>query len=105
MTLSVRDAWLVLGRRPGQVKADIQAHESEREGVDAQLEVAKSLAKKLMALHHPDRNPGDARAAERFRLVQDALQAVEDGTRAFREAAEKKVGARDKAVFIEVEGA
>jgi hypothetical protein len=102
LTISVRDAWLVLGRRPGQVKADILSHGNERKGVEAQLEVAKSLAKKLMALHHPDRNPGDQKAAERFKLVQEALQAIEEGTRNF-ETREKKVQDRD--VFIEVRGA
>jgi len=100
--LPLRDAWLVLGRTPGQVRDAIRAFADQAEGVRAQLVVARALAKKLLGLHHPDRNPGDEGAKERFKLVQEALESVEAGTEEFRPEVRRT---RDGDVFIEVEGA
>ncbi len=105
MSLSVRDAWLVLGRRPKSVADFIRSSPDRVAAAEELLGVARGLARRLMGFHHPDRNQGDEGAADRFALVKEALSAVEDGTADFREQAERKASPRDGAVFIEVEKA
>lgn len=41
----------------------------------------KSAFKRLAAMHHPDRNPGDASATERFKEVASAYQVLGDAQR------------------------
>ena len=38
--------------------------------LDTPLDVARSKYKKLALLHHPDRNPGDSAATQRFQQVR-----------------------------------
>ncbi len=103
MTLSLRDAWLVLGREPKRVAAAIKARADRVAAADELLESARRLARRLLGLHHPDRNPGDPEARERFDLVQEALSVVEAGTEDFRRQPEARPR-KDGAVFIEVDG-
>lgn len=101
--MNLGDAWNILGRDVSDVVAEIRRRpvEERSRAADEQLEAARGLAKKLMALHHPDRNPGDQEAAKRFRRVQDALDVV----RAETESLKERLGQRTegRAVFIEVQ--
>lgn len=103
MTLSLRDAWLVLGREPRRVAEAIKARADRVVAADEMLVSARSLARRLLGLHHPDKNPGDRGAQERFALVQEALSVVEAGTEDFRRETSRERTPRDGAVFIEVE--
>ncbi len=103
MSLSLRDAWLVLGREPRRIAEVIRSRADRVAAAEELLGSARSLARRLLGLHHPDKNPGDREAPERFALVQEALSVVEAGTEEFRSQAEDRVAARDGSVFIEIE--
>jgi len=103
LTLSLRDAWLVLGREPRKVAAFIKARSDRVAAAEELLGSARRLARRLLGLHHPDRNPEDPEARERFDLVREALAVVEAGTEDFRERPEARPR-RDGDVFIEVDG-
>ena len=104
MSLSLRDAWLVLGREPWRVARAVKAAADRVLGAEEELLRAKSLARRLLGLHHPDRNPGDPSAEERFALVKEALAVVEAGTEDLRSQEARRAECRDGAVFIEVDG-
>lgn len=85
--MNISDAWLVLGKDWSSIVRDLSSlpdSASRVQAAETLLENAKKLAKKLMAVHHPDTNPGDAEAAERFRRVKDALTTIEANTEAFK---------------------
>lgn len=103
MSLSLRDAWLVLGRHPRRVAEAIRSRTDRIAAAEELLASARGLARRLLGLHHPDKNPGDPGARERFALVQEALSVVEAGTEDYRLQAEERTSARDGAVFIEVD--
>ncbi len=102
MSLSLRDAWLVLGRHPRRVAEELRSRPDRVAAADDLLSSARALAKRLLGLHHPDRNPDDPGARERFALVQEAISTVETGTEDFRRQEEERAAARDGAVFIEI---
>ncbi len=101
--LSLRDAWLVLGREPRRVAEFIRSKSDRVAAAEELLASARGLARRLLGLHHPDRNPGDDGATERFALVKEALSVVEAGTADFREQGEGRHAARNGAVFIKVD--
>lgn len=105
MSLSLRDAWLVLGREPRRIADAIRSRPDRVAAAEELLGSARALARRLLGLHHPDRNPGDQGARERFELVQAALSAVEEGTEEFRRQSGERSGRRDGSVFIEVDKA
>jgi hypothetical protein len=45
---------------------------------DATLDQAKFSYRKLVLQHHPDRNPGDKQAEERFKRIDSAWKALQD---------------------------
>ena len=59
-----RDHYLVLG--------------VTRQAPDAEI---KASYRKLALLHHPDRNPGDAAAEDRFKEVKEAYETLSDAIR------------------------
>src|SRR5687768_11661972 len=75
----MEDPYLVLGLRPG-----------------ASQERVRRAFKRLAFQHHPDRNPGDAAAAQRFQRIFAAFEAIE-GRRAFGPPA---LGARRRAYRV-----
>ncbi len=48
---------------------------------DADADTIKSAFKKLAAKHHPDTNPGDPKAADRFKEISLAYQVLSDPTK------------------------
>lgn len=103
MSLSLRDAWLVLGREPRRIAEAIRSRPDRVAAAEELLASARALARRLLGLHHPDRNQGDPEARERFELVQEALSAVEEGTEDFRRESGERAERLDGAVFIEVD--
>lgn len=99
MSLSLRDAWLVLGRDPEKVATAVSSSKDQGEAAEAVLLEARKAAKKLMALHHPDRQG----SPESFALARDALAVVEEKTAKFKEMLSRGDGRRGSAVFIEVD--
>lgn len=102
MTLSVREAWCVLGQDPRRVSARIKSAGDRVKGAEKELEAARPLAKRLLGLHHPDRCPGDLVAAERFSLVQEAVRTLEEATAELRTSGDR-ASRREGDVFIEVD--
>ena len=50
---------------------------------DASAEEIKKAYRKLAAQYHPDRNPGDASAEDRFKEVQNAYDTLSDADEGF----------------------
>jgi hypothetical protein len=72
----MEDPYLVLGLRPG-----------------ASQQQVRTAFKRLAFQNHPDRNPGDAAAAERFKRIFAAFEAIE-GKHAFAGTAEPRRAGR-----------
>src|SRR5689334_25288845 len=45
---------------------------------DADLETVKKAYRKLAMQYHPDRNPGDAKAEQRFKEINEAYDVLKD---------------------------
>lgn len=104
--MNVWDAWTTLGRDPAAVMQSIAGAgglEDRAQAAIRELEKARSLSRKLMAAHHPDRNAGDDEAAVRFRRVSNALDCLEKATADFvAKARGGDLGPRKPRDFIEV---
>src|SRR5436309_1718341 len=50
----------------------------------ATVEEIKRAYRKLARQYHPDRNPGDKQAAEKFKEIQDAYQTLNDKSKRAR---------------------
>lgn len=99
--MSLREAWLVLGRDPDAVAERVNSSPDQVEAAERELEGARTAAKKLMGLHHPDRK-GEP---ESYSMVQEAVRTVEVKTAEFRSSAAERERKKGSAVFIKVEGA
>ncbi|MFA5202883.1 MAG: hypothetical protein WC708_00505 [Lentisphaeria bacterium] len=89
--MNLIDAWNVLGTDPESVFNFIRIGKTPGEKVkraEEKLEEARSIAKKLMGTHHPDRNQTDSEAAVRFRRVSEALSVIENSTTEMKQKAE-----------------
>lgn len=87
MPMPLREAWEILGKDPDrimQLLSGLPDIKSRAEAAGKILEKAKKLAKILMAKNHPDVNPGDLGASERFKRIQEALSAIESHTKDFQ---------------------
>jgi hypothetical protein len=85
--MDVARAWEILGTDVNHVlrgTADLPTVSAKLKAVEEACGLANKLARKLLAVDHPDRKPGDAAAARRFREVSDALEAVRSHTESFR---------------------
>jgi uncharacterized protein (DUF342 family) len=85
--MNVSDAWTVLGKDWNSIAETLSSlpdAAARIQATESLLIDAKKLAKKLMAVHHPDKNPGDFDAAARFQRVKDALLTIEDNTESFK---------------------
>ena len=89
--MNLIDAWNVLGTDPESVFNFIKTGRTPGEKVkkaEEKLEEARSIAKKLMGTHHPDRNQTDSEATIRFRRVSEALSIIESSTIEMKQRAE-----------------
>jgi len=78
--VDVREAWAALGGSfdDSLARAMRESGPSARaDSLASSLDAARKMAKRAMAAAHPDRNPGDPGAADRFRAVGDALSTIE----------------------------
>lgn len=102
--MNARDAWSTLGRDIDEVLAAIRASPVHERGAaaDRELETARSVARKLMGAHHPDRNPGDPGAPARFGRVQEALRILEGETADLKQRLSEGAARNGRDVFIEV---
>jgi hypothetical protein len=89
--MNMANAWAVLGKDWDSIVRDLSSlpdSASRIQEAEKLLADARKLAKKLMAVHHPDKNPGDLEAAKRFQRVQEALEVVESSTESFKNSYE-----------------
>jgi len=101
--MAAREAWLVLGEDPVRVFDEIRSRPDAASRVVAAKEAlarAERTAKQLMAVHHPDKNQGDERASERFRMVQDALSSIRLNTSELEKRAASSGGVEDEKMRI-----
>jgi hypothetical protein len=85
--MNMANAWAVLGKDWDAIVRDLSLlpdSASRVQEAERLLADARKLAKKLMAVHHPDKNPGDSEAAERFQRVRGALETIESNTESFK---------------------
>lgn len=89
--MNVASAWAALGKDWESIVKDLTVlpnSASRVQAVETLLLEAKKLAKRLMALHHPDKNPGDPEATRRFQHVKTALETIESNTETFKNSYE-----------------
>ena len=92
--MDLTEAWTTLGKDIKEVfepLSKLNGLSEKIKYISSQFEIAKRLAKNLMALHHPDRNPNDIDAANRFRRIQLALEIIENETNQFINKATQKL--------------
>ena len=97
--MNVASAWTTLGKNWDDVVHDLTAlpdAASRVQAVESLLIEARKLAKRLMAVHHPDKNPGDLGATKRFQHVKDALEAIELHTQLFKDKYEEMKARAEK---------
>lgn len=90
--MNIMDAWGVLGEdwiSIVQNLSNLPDISSRVHATECMFMDAKKSAKRLMAVHHPDKNPRDSKAAERFKRIQEALQTIEHNTKLFRDKYEE----------------
>jgi len=86
--MNIANAWAVLGKDWDAIVRDLQAMPDSASRVQAAEQLliqARKAAQRLMALHHPDRNPSDPEATKRFQGVGAALAAIESHTQSFKD--------------------
>ena len=91
--MPIEEAWSTLGVDYQKIYYILsQASKSER-GKIARLEFekAKKIARGIMVNSHPDKNPGDQKAEDRFKTVAAALASIETHTNKFIESLKIKL--------------
>jgi hypothetical protein len=86
--MELSEAWAVLGKDVNQLfhgTLHLPDIESKMAAVDKAFRIAERSAKKLLGQNHPDKNPGDPEAAERYQRILSALEVIKDHTEKFRE--------------------
>jgi len=85
--MNVAGAWAALGKDWDSIVKELLGlpdAASRVQAAEKMLMDARKLAKRLMAVHHPDKNPGDVEATKRFQHVKEALEVIESNTESFK---------------------
>jgi hypothetical protein len=103
--MTVWDAWKLLGRDPQIIAGMLQESSLQNKAqiADDTLDTARKLAKKLMAKSHPDVNPDDPNAADKFKQIQDALSVIEVNTEDFKNKVGQAIEKKKNSVVIVVD--
>lgn len=103
--MDLRTSWFILGEDFSEIEkylTSLPDLNARCKGVLLFKEKARKIAKKLMGVHHPDKNPDDDSANSRFRRVQEALHNIEKHSDEFIEMAKGHVPREErKRVFID----
>ena len=93
--IPIEEAWSTLGVDYQKICYILsQKPKSERgEAARLEFEKAKKIARSIMVVNHPDKNPGDLEAENRFKLATNALASIEVHTNEFIESLKVKLEA------------
>lgn len=94
----LNEAWIILGKNPTQIYAYLSTFNDLQEKIEAVeklLEQAKKTSKMLLAQFHPDKNPDNIVALEKFKSVNQAINSIEFHTEEFKKKAQARLNARN----------
>ena len=92
--MPLNEAWSMLGKNPVQIYAYLSTFTNlqERiEAIDRLLEQAKKTARMLLAQFHPDKNPDNIAALEKFKNINQAIGSIEFHTEEFKKKAQTRL--------------
>jgi hypothetical protein len=105
--MTLREAWEILGKDPDrimQLLSDLPDVKSRAEATGKILEKARKLARNLMAKNHPDVNPDNPAASDKFKEIQEALSTIESHTKKFQAKVEglttRKIAKNDVVIVV-----
>ena len=101
--MTVWEAWKLLGKDPQVIMGILQGSPSPQGKAQVAkdiLEIARKLAKKLMAKNHPDLNQDDPTAINRFKQIQAAISTIEINTEEFQHKVKRVIEHKKDNVVI-----
>jgi hypothetical protein len=104
--MTLREAWEVLGKDPDKIMqflSGLPNIKSRAEAIEEIFEKAKRWARDLMVKNHPDVNPSDSLATEKFKKIQLALSVIELHTKEFHNKVEKlstRKSSKDNVIIV-----
>lgn len=111
--IPIHKAWEKIGIDYAEIHAKIASFPKSERGIAAKAEFdrARKLVRTIQRNTHPDRNPGDKSAEDRFKEVSEALHAIEIHTSNFIEQLDKVLAEdrikretrRKNTIFIKVD--
>jgi hypothetical protein len=78
--MEFRDAWLVLSVDFSEIEREIKSmpsKEAKKKYLIELKEKSQKIGKKLLSVHHPDRNMDDPSSDKRFKMVAKAMEVIE----------------------------
>jgi hypothetical protein len=91
--IPIEEAWSILGVDYQKIYHILSSKSKSERGETARLEFekAKKIARSIMVVNHPDKNPGSQEAEDRFKLAASALASIEAHTDKFIESLKIKL--------------
>lgn len=86
--MDLSNAWKALGEDPDEIFDEIRNAGTVKDRIQKAkdlLKNAEKLAKALMAVHHPDKNPGNNKSKYKFSRVQNAIESIRYNTEQLEE--------------------
>ena len=91
--MSINEAWETLGVNIEKIYDILSSTPRLKRGdaAKSEYEKAKKLARDIMVINHPDKNPDDKNAENKFKRIGEALRSIEIYTNEFVESLENKL--------------